>query len=142
MWRFAVAIVGACRFAALPASSGSDGTPAGDGPAARDTGGLDGLAVTPWPSDPHLLVCFSFDQVPLPAMLPNEGAVPLSAQLVNVTSTPSDHGAAAQVTTGSQIFISPATTIANIFAIEIRVRFDLAPSVTRVGLADTNQTSG
>ena len=46
------------------------------------------------PTDPHLRLCFSFDQNPLPGSLPEEGAATNPAALTDVTWVASPHAGA------------------------------------------------
>jgi len=87
------------------------------------------------PADPHLRLCLSFDQDPLPAVLPNEGAANVSAQLTNVTGG----GGAAQLGTTSTIYLPYTAEVTNIQAIEVWYRADVDPANTqRMGLVDSN----
>lgn len=92
------------------------------------------------PSDPHLRLCFSFDQATLPTTLPNEGAAIVSAQLTNVTRIARGSGGAAQLDATSEIYVPYTTEVANIQTLEIWYRADSDPTVDggRMGLMDSN----
>jgi hypothetical protein len=92
------------------------------------------------PPDPHLRLCFSFDQETLPASLPNEGAANVSAQLTNVTRIAAGTGGAAQLDATSEIYVPYTTEVANIQTVEIIYRADSEPTIDggRMGLVDSN----
>lgn len=91
------------------------------------------------PSDSHLRLCVSFDQDPLPATLPNEGAANVSAQLTNVMRTTRGSGGAAQLDATSIIHVPQSAEVTNIQAIEVWYRADVDPANTaRFGLVDSN----
>jgi hypothetical protein len=90
-------------------------------------------------SDPHLRLCFSFDQTTLPASLPNEGAATISASLTSVTRTTGADGGAALLGAASQIHLPQSSEVANILALEIWFRIDTPPADgQRSGLVDSN----
>jgi hypothetical protein len=91
------------------------------------------------PPDPHLRLCYSFDQDPLPPMLPDEGAAAVTAQLTNVTRISRDTGGAAQLDTTSIIHVPYTAEVSGIQAIEIWYRADAEPDDgERMGLVDSN----
>lgn len=113
------------------------------GDSARDVAGDVAIDAPPpafCPSDPHLRLCFSFDQATLPSSLPNEGAANVSAQLTNVTRIAKGTGGAAQLGATSEIYIPYSTEVANIQTIEILYRYDSEPTTDggRMGLMDSN----
>lgn len=91
-------------------------------------------------TDSHLLLCYSFDQDPLPASLPNEGAANVSAALMNVTRGDHAGGGAAEVTAASSIYVPETTAVAGIQTFEISFRVDTAPAANfaRIGVLDSN----
>ena len=94
------------------------------------------------PSDPHLLLCFSFDQQPLPASLANEGSASAAASLTNVTRTASGSRGAAQLDMTSLIFVPMSSEVTGIQALEIWYRTDSEPvNMARMGLVDSNTIS-
>jgi hypothetical protein len=92
------------------------------------------------PPDPHLRLCFSFDQNPLPASLPEQGAATNPATLTNVTSTASPLGGAALLGATSSIVIAQDAAVSGILASEIWFRMDAdAPANgARESLFDSN----
>jgi hypothetical protein len=92
--------------------------------------------------DPHLRLCFSFDQVLFTPTLANEGAANVSATLTNVTrlSVDAGSGGAAQLDATSEIFVPYTTEVSAIRTIEIVYRFDSEPTSDggRMGLVDSN----
>lgn len=91
------------------------------------------------PSDPHLRLCLSFDQSPLPAMVPNEGAVAIDATLTNVSPLATNGGGAVQMDTTSMIFLPESAEMTGIVTIELWVRYDTEPeNEGRMGLVDSN----
>lgn len=91
------------------------------------------------PTDPHLRLCYSFDQDPLPAMLPNEGAAAVTASLTSVTRISRGIGGAAQLDTTSIIHVPYTAEVTGIQAIEIWYRADVDPdNGERMGLVDSN----
>jgi hypothetical protein len=101
---------------------------------------IDAAVALPCPADTHLRLCYSFDQNPLPGSLPNEGAATVSATLTNVTRADHDGGGAAQITTASTIHVAYTAEVANIQALEVEFRPDVAPlaNLARIGLIDSN----
>jgi hypothetical protein len=100
----------------------------------------DSLRGGPCPEDPHLRLCFSFDQPTLDAMLPNEGAAPFSAKLGNVTRTTRGAGGAAVVGIGSEILVPSTDQVTGIRTMEISARIDRDPADqlrARAGLIDS-----
>jgi hypothetical protein len=94
-------------------------------------------------SDPTLSVCFSFDAPSLTTPLANEGRVPVSADLVNVSRIHVDGGGAALIGTTSSIAIAPNTVIVDLLAIDARIRLDAAvPAGSRVGIIDIDTGPG
>lgn len=94
------------------------------------------------PGDPHLRLCFSFDQVPLTPTLANEGGANVSAALTNVTRVPvgTGSGGAAQLGATSEIFVPYTAEVTAIRTIEIWYRYDSEPVTdgARMGLVDSN----
>ncbi len=91
------------------------------------------------PSDPHLRLCYSFDQDPLPESLANEGAVTASANLTNVTRIARGSGGAAQLDMTSIIHVPSTPEVTGILAIEVWYRADAdPPNTARSGLVDNN----
>jgi hypothetical protein len=94
------------------------------------------------PNDPHLRLCFSFDQVPFTPTLANEGAANVSATLTNVSRIPVGSGSsgAAQLGATSEIFVPYTTEVSAIRTIEIWYRYDSEPTSNgaRMGLVDSN----
>jgi len=94
------------------------------------------------PNDPHLRLCFSFDQVPFTPMLANEGAANVSATLTNVTRIPvgTGSGGAAQLGATSEIFVPYSADVSAIRTIEVWYRYDSEPTSNgaRMGLVDSN----
>ena len=112
-----------------------------DAQLAHDSGGHDGTVdAAPCATDPQVVLCFSFDQAPLPASLPNEGTVTsVAAQVTNVGSIARGSGNAAVMGASSEIFVpqSPATT--GVMSVEIWFRLDADPvDGARAGLYDSN----
>lgn len=90
------------------------------------------------PGDPHLRLCFSFDE-PLPATLPNEGAARVDAIVANVGHTSSVRSGAAMLTAASSIFVPMHPEISGILATEVWFRLDEEPANQgRAGLWDSN----
>jgi hypothetical protein len=127
MRRLALALAG-CSFHTSDA-------PAGDAPPVLDAA-VDGAAPrSVCAPDPAVRMCFSFDQEPLPAMLPDEGAAIVDAQLTDVIGS----GGAAVLGATSEIFVPMVAEISGIRSIEIRFRLDTDPSDgNRSGLLDSN----
>lgn len=92
------------------------------------------------PQDEHLRMCFSFDQDPLPASLPEEGVGTVAATLTDVTSGPSPHGGAAVLGANSSIVVAQDTAVTGILAAEIWFRMDTdAPTnFARESMFDSN----
>lgn len=92
------------------------------------------------PADADLRLCFSFDQVPVPAMLPNEGTAAVSAQVTAVSSISSPMGHAVQMTTASDIFLAMGSGVTGIQTAEVWFRYDQEPNNDgdRMGLYDSN----
>lgn len=92
------------------------------------------------PTDPHLRLCYAFDQAVLPALLPDEGAAVVDAHLTNVQSMPSPKGRAAKLDATSEIWVPMVTEVTNIQAFEVWFRYDaeLATNGGREGLVDSN----
>jgi hypothetical protein len=94
------------------------------------------------PNDPHLRLCFSFDQTPFTPTLANEAGANVSAMLTNVTRIPvgAGSGGAAQLDATSEIFVPYTTEVSAIRTIEIWYRFDAEPTTdgARMGLVDSN----
>jgi hypothetical protein len=91
-------------------------------------------------ADPHLVMCFSFDQNPLPAMLANEGTAAVSAQVMNTTSIASPLGRAALLDATSEIYVAMGSGVTGVLSAEIWFRFDVVPANNgdRMGLYDSN----
>ncbi len=136
-----VALV-ACSYApqrsGLGASDASTGGGDGDGDGDAATTS-DAPAVAACPSDPHLRLCFSFDQPSFGATLPDEGAAVVDAQLTNVTRVDHDSGGAALVDTTSTIWLPMNADVTDIQAIEVAFRADAdVADGARWGLVDSN----
>lgn len=134
-----LAAVGGCGF--------QHGQFVGDATAQEIDAEVDGMVDAPPPAfcppgDPHLQLCFSFDQVPLTPTLANEGAANVSAALTNVTRVPvgTGSGGAAQLGAASEIFVPYTAEVTGIRTIEIWYRFDSEPTAdgARMGLVDSN----
>lgn len=140
VWLVAVA---ACGFRG-PGLTGDDARPP-DG-SATDDAALDAIAGDAavqarfCPTDPHLRLCYAFDQPVLPATLPDEGAVAVDAQVSNVTSIASPMGRAAQLAANSEIWVPMVGGVTNIQSFEVWFRYDaeLATNAAREGLVDSN----
>ncbi|HEX5058810.1 MAG TPA: LamG-like jellyroll fold domain-containing protein [Kofleriaceae bacterium] len=91
-------------------------------------------------ADPHLRLCYSFDQDPLPPSLANEGAANVSATLTNVTHTARGATGAAQIDSTSMIYVPYTAEVTNIQGFEVSFRADGAPAINgaRLGILDTN----
>jgi len=90
-------------------------------------------------ADPRLRLCYSFDQEPLSAVLPDEGAAAVDAQLTNVTRITRGRGGAALLNTTSSIFVPMTPEVTNIQAFEVWYRADAdPPNNGRSGLVDSN----
>lgn len=113
-----------------------------DGPLAPDAppdASLDAAPPPFCPSDPHLRLCYSFDQSALASMLPNEGAAMVDASLTNVTRIERGAGGAASLDTTSIIHVPNTPEVTGIQAIEVWYRADVDPANTaRMGLVDNN----
>lgn len=94
--------------------------------------------------DSTLSVCLSFDQPQLTSPYSNEGVLPLSAQLANVTRTSIEGGGAALFGATSTMAFPPNTQLVNIVAIDARIRLDAGIAVgARMGIIDAdNATPG
>lgn len=93
------------------------------------------------PPDPMLRGCFSFDQMPLPAVLANEGTATIAATLTGITRVArTATNGAAQLGATSSITLPQGSGIDGILAIEIWFRADSFPAFNgaRVGLVDSN----
>jgi hypothetical protein len=92
--------------------------------------------------EPALRLCFSFDQDPLPAMLPNEGTAEVAARLTAVSRVSSPQGGAAQLGSSSSIFVPMHDAVSGILSIEVWFRVDDMPAINggRMGLTDSNQS--
>ncbi|MBX3156278.1 MAG: hypothetical protein KF773_09790 [Deltaproteobacteria bacterium] len=90
-------------------------------------------------ADPHLRVCFSFDQAPLAPTQANEGAAPsVTAQLVNATATAGRDFGAVHLDATSRIFVPERRDVTGIVSLEAWFRFDAAPpDGERTGILDT-----
>jgi hypothetical protein len=111
----------------------------------RPGAGVDALAASPdapppfCGSDPNLVLCFSFDQVPLPDPLSNEGHAAAAAQLTNAGSIASPMGNAAKVDTTSEIYLPYAPQVTGVLAMEIWIRMDVDPANGgRASMFDSN----
>jgi hypothetical protein len=91
-------------------------------------------------ADPHLRLCFSFDEDPLPSPLPEEGSATDPAQLTNVTWTASPMGGAALLGSTSEIYVPMDSAVSGILATEVWFRLDTdAPAnFARASLYDSN----
>jgi hypothetical protein len=120
----------------------------GTAPAEHDAAGVDAppdamIDAPPLPScpaDPHLRLCFSFDQDPLPPSLPDEGAANVSATLTNVMHTTHGASGAVQIDTTSTIHVPYTAEVTGIQSIELWYRADAEPPTdgARIGLVDSN----
>lgn len=136
---------GACGFRAV-AAHGSAGGDASDAVDAM-TDAMTGAPADAPParfcaaSQPHLRMCFSFDQPTLPASLPEEGAAMTPAQLTNVMRIASPLGGAAKLASDSEIYVPMDSAVSGILASEIWVRVDTdAPSNgARETMFDSNE---
>jgi len=92
------------------------------------------------PTDAHLRLCFSFDQNPLPASLPEEGSATTPAQLTSVTHIASPMGGAALLGGTSEIYLPMDSAVSGILATELWFRLDTdAPAnFARSTLFDSN----
>ena len=108
--------------------------------AAVDAGTADAARLPFCPADPHLRLCYSFDQPSLPANLPDEGAVAVSAHVTNVSTVASPKGRAAQLGATSEIWVPMVAGVTNIQAFEVWFRYDaeLGANSAREGLVDSN----
>ena len=96
----------------------------------------------PCPQDPTLSICMAFDAPAFGSPYTNEGVVPVSANLTNVTRTATSTGGAALLGATSEIFVPMNTQITGIVAIDARVRLDEEiPTDGRVGLIDADKTT-
>jgi hypothetical protein len=138
--RLSLALVFAAGCAFHPGSGNVTDDARIDG--ANADGTVDGAApASLCAADPHLRLCYSFDQSPLPATLPNEGAASVDARLTNVQRLARTDGGAAQLGSTSEIFVPYSSEVANIQAIEIWLRIDTEPANNgRSGLVDSNVT--
>lgn len=133
---FGVAVA-ACNFH-VP-SAGEVDASAGD--TAADTAGdaADAPAGALCAPDAQLLLCFSFDQVPLPTALANEGSAAVSAKLLNVQQIASPEGSAALVDATSSIVLPFAAGVTGVLSTEVWFRVDTDPGIGgRSGLLDSN----
>jgi hypothetical protein len=135
-WFVSIALIAGCSFE-HGLSSARDASLAID--AAVDTP-IDSAVAKFCPTDPHLRLCLSFDQDPLPASVPNEGAATVSASLASVTRIEHLGGGAAELTASSIIHVPTATDVTNIQSVEISFRADVAPANNfgRIGILDSN----
>ena len=92
------------------------------------------------PPDPHLRLCFSFDQNPLPGSLPEQGAATNPATLTDVTWVASPNGGAALLGATSSIVVAQDTDVSAVLASEIWFRMDTdAPAdFARESMFDSN----
>jgi len=93
------------------------------------------------PTDPELRVCFSFDQTPLPAMLPSEGTATVTATLTSITRIArSPTRGAAQFGATSGIAMPMGVGVTGVLASEVWFRADAMPATNggRMGLFDSN----
>ena len=128
---------------ALATVAGCSFRPGDYQPPAVDAAPIDAAIQAFCPVDPHLRLCFSFDQPTFGGTLANEGAASTSAQLTNVTRIASGAGGAAQLDATSTVFVPASPEVTNIQAIEIWYRADSQPvnDGERMGLVDSNTTS-
>lgn len=130
-----LALLAGCQF--HPHATGGPGD-------AGDAAVADALAEPPPPpfcaADPHLRLCFSFDQDPLPASLPEQGAALNPATLTDVTWAASPLGGAAVLGATSSIVVAQDTDVSAIVASEIWFRMDSdAPTnLAREAMFDSN----
>jgi Concanavalin A-like lectin/glucanases superfamily len=84
------------------------------------------------------LLCLTFDQDPLPEMLPNGGSAPVSATLTAITRGQGITGGDAEMSSTSQIFVPAAPQLSGVFALDYWVRIDQDPDANdRVGMIDS-----
>jgi hypothetical protein len=98
----------------------------------------DGGPGAPCPIDSALSICLSFDLPAFGTTLSNEGAIAITANLVNVSRTGLSPGAAALLTSSSTMTFPMNTQVTGIVAVDARLRLDQAIAVgMRVGIMDT-----
>ena len=139
--RWALVLLASCRFVPGIAAGDARGAEAVAGDAAQAAPDATADAAPPFcAADPHLRLCFSFDQASLGAMLPNEGAGAVTAQLTGVQSIASPMGRAAQLGAASEIYVPMGSGVTGIQAAEIWFRYDSEPAGDgdRMGLYDSN----
>jgi len=132
--------VAACNFQ-LPFGAGTDASP---GDTAADTGADssdsgDAPAQPFCAPDAQLLLCFSFDQMPLPPVLANEGSAAVNAKLTNVQQAASPEGNAAVVGATSSIALPFSADVTGVLSMEVWFRIDADPADgARSGILDSN----
>ena len=92
------------------------------------------------PPDPHLRLCFSFDDNPLPGSLPEQGAATNPATLTDVTWISARSAAPRRSARPSSIVVAQDTDVYAILAAEVWFRMDTdAPAnAARESLFDSN----
>jgi hypothetical protein len=138
---------GACRFLhGAPGLAGDDAELDGPSDASRDAPG-DIAQVTPdarpiadCENDSSIVLCYSFDQNPLPAMIANEASVTANATVTNAMSIASPGKRAARVDATSEIYVPYTATVTGVMSMEVwfRVDTDASAGGGREGLFDSN----
>ena len=96
----------------------------------------------PCPLDSALSICLSFDLPAFGTTLSNEGAIAITANLVNVSRTGVPPGAAALLTSASTMAFPANTQVTGIVAVDVRLRLDQAIAAgMRVGIMDTEDSN-
>src|SRR3954465_9365377 len=119
------ALTSACGFHAVAArtsDAGDDAVAADDAFDAPADAPPDAAAARFCPTDAHLRMCFTFDE--LSTSLPEQGAATMPAQLTNVPATASPLGGAAQLGSTSEIYVPMDSAVSGILASEIWFRVD------------------
>lgn len=136
----ALAAVAACGFHTHELAATGDAQRDDAGGDARTDAPADAAPPAFCGSDAHLVLCFSFDQDPLPASLPDQGTATTPAQLTNVTRIASPLGGAALLGSTSEIYLPMDSAVSGVLASEIWFRLDTdAPTdFARSSLFDSN----
>lgn len=119
---------------------GTDGADAAVDAAVDAAPDVAGDAAPPFcPADPHLRVCFSFDDEVAPGVLPNQGGARVDAAVANVGYTTSERSGAAVLTEASSIFVPMHPDVSGVLATEVWFKIDTQPANDgRAGLWDSN----
>jgi len=135
--------VAACNFQ-LPFGGGVDAS-TGDTAADMPADSSDAADAPPGAfcaPDAQLVLCLSFDQAPLPAVLANEGNAAVSAKLTNVQQIASPDGNAALVDATSTIALPASADVTGVLSSEVWFRIDTdAANGARSGIYDSNISS-